>query len=136
MSGNEYQKLAMRTNDGKATERLNDKLDMIQFFKDAKAGRPTEKYDLGGIFDAALGLSGEIGEFNDLLKKWVFHEKPLDVDHAKKELGDIMWYVAMMCHSFGWELNDILQMNIDKLKARYPEGFDVDRANFRKDGDV
>jgi NTP pyrophosphatase (non-canonical NTP hydrolase) len=136
MSGNEYQKLAMRTNDGKATERLNDKLEMIDFFKDAKAGRPTEKYDLGGIFDAALGLSGEIGEFNDLLKKWVFHEKPLDVEHAKKELGDIMWYVAMMCHSFGWELDDILTMNIDKLKARYPKGFDVNRANFRKDGDI
>lgn len=126
----------MRTNDGKSTERLNDKLDMIQFFKDAKAGRPTEKYDLGGIFDAALGLSGEIGEFNDLLKKWVFHEKPLDVNHAKKELGDIMWYVAMMCHSFGWELDEILQMNIEKLQIRYPNGFDIEHANNRKDGDI
>ena len=136
MTGSEYQKSAMRTNDGKATERLNDKLAMIDFFKVVKAGRPTEKYDLGGIFDAALGLSGEVGEFNDMLKKWVFHEKELDVEHAKKELGDIMWYVAMMCHSFGWELDDILQMNIDKLKARYPKGFDVERANFRKDGDI
>ena len=136
MQVNEYQKLAMRTNDGKSTERLNDKLDMIQFFKDAKAGRPTEKYDLGGIFDAALGLSGEIGEFNDLLKKWVFHEKPLDVNHAKKELGDIMWYVAMMCHSFGWELDEILQMNIEKLQIRYPNGFDIEHANNRKDGDI
>lgn len=136
MNGNEYQKLAMRTNDGKATDRLNDKIEMIEFFKDAKAGRPAEKYDLGGIFNAAFGLSGEVGEFNDMLKKWVFHEKELDVVHAKKELGDIMWYVAMMCHSFGWELDEILQMNVDKLKARYPQGFDVALANNRKDGDI
>lgn len=136
MNGNEYQKLAMRTNDGKATDRLNDKIEMIEFFKDAKAGRPAEKYDLGGIFNAAFGLSGEVGEFNDMLKKWVFHEKELDVVHAKKELGDIMWYVAMMCHSFGWELDEILQMNVDKLKARYPDGFDVNLANNRKKGDI
>lgn len=136
MNGNEYQKLAMRTNDGKATDRLNDKIEMIEFFKDAKAGRPAEKYDLGGIFNAAFGLSGEVGEFNDMLKKWVFHEKELDVVHAKKELGDIMWYVAMMCHSFGWELDEILQINVDKLKARYPQGFDVALANNRKDGDI
>lgn len=136
MNGNEYQKLAMRTNDGKATDRLNDKIEMIEFFKDAKAGKPAEKYDLGGIFNAAFGLSGEVGEFNDMLKKWIFHEKELDVVHAKKELGDIMWYVAMMCHSFGWELDEILQMNVDKLKARYPQGFDVALANNRKEGDI
>ena len=118
-----YQKLAMRTNDGKATERLSEKIETVE-------------YDIGGIFNAALGLSGEIGEFNDLLKKWVFHKKEIDVEHAKKELGDIMWYVAMMCHSFGWELDDILQMNVDKLKARYPDGFDVNLANHRKENDV
>ena len=123
MVANEYQKLAMRTNDGKATERLSEKI-------------KTPEYDIGGIFNAALGLSGEIGEFNDLLKKWVFHEKEIDVEHAKKEIGDIMWYVAMMCHSFGWELDDILQMNVDKLRARYPDGFDVNLANHRKENDV
>lgn len=117
MSGNEYQKLAMRTNDGKAFYRLISKI------------------ETAGILNAALGLSGEVGELNDLIKKWVFHEKELDIEHAKKELGDIMWYVAMMCHSFGWELDDILQMNIDKLKARYPHGFDVERANFRNGSD-
>lgn len=125
MEANEYQKLAMRTNDGKATRRLERQILMVDYL-----------YDLGGIFDAALGLSGEVGEFNDLLKKWVFHEKGLDVEHLKKELGDIMWYVAMMCHSFGWELDEILQMNVDKLKARYPEGFDIELANNRKKGDI
>ena len=136
MTGQEYQKAAMRTNDGRATDRLVDKLEMIDFFKHVKSGRPSENYDFGGIIDAALGLSGEIGEFNDMLKKWIFHEKNFDAEHAKKEIGDIMWYVALMCYSFGWELDEILQMNVDKLTARYPDGFDIVRANNRKEGDV
>lgn len=145
MTGNDYQKLAMRTNDHKATERLLDKADMIDFFKQAnmidffkqaKAGRDIENYDLGGILNACLGLSGEVGEFNDMIKKWIFHEKELDVEHAKKEAGDIMWYIAMLCESFGWNLDEIVQMNVDKLKARYPDGFDVQRANNRAEGDV
>lgn len=136
MTGLEYQKLAMRTNDGKATERLLDKYDMIDFFRQAKADKPCENYDLGGILNGCLGLSGEVGEFNDMVKKWIFHEKPFDPDHAMKELGDVLWYVAMICHSFGWNMNAIMQMNIDKLKARYPEGFDPDKSLHRKTGDV
>ena len=136
MNGSEYQNLAMRTNDGKATERLLDKHEMICFFKDAKAGKPCEKYDLGGILNGCLGLSGETGEFNDMVKKWIFHEKSLDVDHAQKEVGDILWYIAMICHSFGWDMNQIMQMNIEKLKARYPDGFDIELSANRKEGDV
>ena len=136
MTGNEYQALAMRTNDHKETERLLDKADMIDFFKRAKAGRDTENYDFGGILNSCLGLSGEVGEFNDMIKKWIFHEKQLDIDHAKKEAGDICWYLAMLCESFGWSLDEIMQMNVDKLKARYPEGFDIERANHRAEGDV
>ena len=85
---------------------------------------------------ACLGLAGEVGEFNDMIKKWVFHEKELDMEHAKKEMGDVLWYVAMMCESFGWNMGEIMQMNVDKLKARYPEGFDVTRANNRANDDV
>lgn len=136
MNGKEYQSLAMRTNDGKATERLLDKYDMIDFFKQAKCGKPCENYDLGGILNGCLGLSGEAGEFNDMVKKWIFHEKPLNIDHAQKEVGDILWYIAMICHSFGWDMNQIMQINIDKLKARYPDGFDVELSAHRKAGDV
>ena len=136
MTGNEYQKLASRTNDGFATDRLFDKIALIQFVKETGANANLAKYDLGGVMNACLGLAGEVGELNDMIKKWVFHEKELDETHLKKELGDVMWYVAMMCQSVGWELDDVLQMNIDKLIARYPEGFDVDRANHRQAGDV
>lgn len=124
MTGNSYQKLAMRTNDGESTSRLKDSL------------QGNHDKDTGGILMACLGLSGEVGEFNDMIKKAVFHKTPLDEEHAKKELGDIMWYVAMMATSFGWELDEIMEMNIDKLKKRYPEGFNVYAANHRKDDDV
>ena len=124
MTGNEYQKLAMRTNDSQSERRL------------LTAVVTTPAIDLSGVLNGCLGLSGEVGEVLDMVKKWVFHEKPLDETHLKKEIGDVMWYVAMLCESFGYDLDEILQMNVDKLKARFPEGFDPDKANNRKDGDV
>lgn len=135
MNANKYQKLAMRTNDGKASDRLIGKMQEYDMkFSSEQSNK--ENVDIGGIFNACLGLSGEVGEFNDMIKKWVFHEKELDMEHAKKEAGDILWYVVMLCESFGWNMEEIMQMNVDKLKARYPEGFDVERANHRAEGDV
>lgn len=140
MTGKEYQSLAMRTNDGKATDRLLEEVlvcDMMKYLLQQDSIVEDERYrDIGGIFNACLGLSGEVGEFNDMIKKWIFHEKELDIEHAKKELGDIMWYVALMCDSFGWNLDEILDINVAKLKNRYPQGFDVERANNRQEGDV
>ena len=129
MNGKEYQNLAMRTSDGNATNRL-----LNLTLSDTTENGIGE--DTGTILNACLGLSGEVGEFNDMIKKWIFHEKDLDEEHLKKELGDIMWYIAMMCHAFRWNLDEIMEMNINKLKARYPEGFDTDRANNRKNSDV
>lgn len=124
MTPNKYQELAMRTNDGNANCRLRQaQVDNIE-------------YDVGGIFNACLGLSGEAGEFNDMIKKWVFHEKELDIEHLKKECGDILWYIAMMCHSFNWNMEEIMEMNIEKLKSRYPDGFDTNLSNHRKENDV
>lgn len=123
MNASEYQKLAMRTKNNDAN---------VQLLEKAKANGDC----FGCIVNACYGLSGEVGEFNDMIKKWIFHGKPLDDTHAKKELGDILWYVAMMCDGFGWDMGDVMQMNIDKLKARYPEGFDMIRSNNRKNDDV
>lgn len=125
MTGNEYQKLAMRTNDGNSLKRLTSAMMECE-----------EKCDLPGILNGCLGLSGEVGELLDMFKKWIYHRKPLDEEHAKRELGDVMWYVAMICHSFGWDLDEILQMNVDKLKARYPDGFSTELSNNRKESDV
>ena len=125
MTGSEYQRLAMRTNDEMATSRL-------EFHVDANRGLK----DIGGLLNGCLGLAGEFGELLDMFKKWIFHNKILDREHAKKELGDVMWYVAMISYSMGWDLDEIMQMNVDKLKARYPEGFSTELSNNRKEGDI
>ena len=70
----EYQKEAMRTNDGKASYRLRE------------AQEHKRNLDLGGIINACLGLSGEVGELNDLIKKWIFHEREVDMEHLKKNV--------------------------------------------------
>lgn len=124
MTGNEYQQLAMRTNDGLNRLRLEDAI--------ANQGDILVSQLLNG----ALGLTGEAGEVSDLIKKGIFHEKGIDLEHLKKELGDCAWYLAMICDACGFTLDDVMQTNIDKLKARYPEGFDTYRANNRAEGDI
>jgi NTP pyrophosphatase (non-canonical NTP hydrolase) len=133
MQGAEYQALAMRTNDKKSTDRL---LNKINDLKIGNRGEDTPEIELGGVLNAALGLSGEVGELNDMLKKWVFHKKQLDAEHLKREISDVCWYLALMCDSFEFSFDEIMQINIDKLKTRYPEGFDTYRANHRQAGDI
>jgi NTP pyrophosphatase (non-canonical NTP hydrolase) len=79
----------------------------------------------------ALGLAGEAGEVADVVKKAVFHEHPLDQATLIKELGDVLWYVAALCSVLNIDLGDVMQANIDKLKARYPEGWDAQRSQQR-----
>ena len=136
MEAKEYQNLAMRTNDGKGTERL-EKWIREETGAEYKGDVMIEnEIDAGGLLNGCLGLSGEAGELNDIVKKWIFHKKPLDREHMKKEIGDVCWYIADICHSMGFDLGEIFQMNIDKLKARYPEGFSEQRANNRSEGDI
>lgn len=124
MNGKEYQELAMRTYDGYAMNRLSSNVMSATF------------YETAALLNGVLGLTGEAGEVSDLVKKGIFHEKGIDREHLEKELGDVMWYIALICQTCGFDLDDIMQMNVDKLKARYPEGFDVVKANNRKDGDM
>lgn len=124
MNNKDYVELAMRTNDGKSKERLQAKIDSNM------------AVDIGEAIMACLGLSGEVGELNDMVKKFIFHGTPMDEVHFKKEIGDIMWYIALICHTCGYDLDEILEMNISKLKARYPQGFNVVDANNRAEDDV
>lgn len=71
---------------------------------------------------SALGLTGEAGEVAELVKKHLFHDKPIDVEKLKKELGDVLWYVAATAACFGIELDDVARTNVAKLAARYPAG--------------
>ena len=88
------------------------------------------------LLNSALGLCGESGEVADLVKKHRFQGHNLDLDHVAKELGDIAWYLAVGAYSIGYDLETILQMNVDKLKARYPDGFSADRSLHRDKNDI
>lgn len=83
-----------------------------------------------------MGLNGEAGECIDLIKKHLFQGHDLDKGHVAKELGDIAWYLAISAYAIDYDLETIFQMNIDKLKARYPEGFDADMSVHRKTNDI
>ena len=83
-----------------------------------------------------MGLAGESGEAVDLVKKYVFHEHDLDQKHLAKELGDVAWYLAVTAATIGYDLEEILRMNVDKLRKRYPDGFDPDRSNHRSPDDI
>lgn len=91
------------------------------------------------MLNAALGLASEAGEVCEIYKKYFCQGHPMDeatLVHLKKETGDVFWYLALQCYSQGWDPVDILQMNIDKLAARYPNGFDTERSINRVPGDV
>jgi len=79
----------------------------------------------------ALGLTGEAGEAADLVKKWWAQDHELDRNKLRKELGDILWYVAGMATNQGWSLHEIAEENLAKLAARYPNGFESERSIHR-----
>lgn len=96
--------------------------------------------DVPRLLTAALGLTAEAGEFTEVIKKVFLQGKPYTLDnvfHLKRELGDICWYLAQACMALDTDFNEILQMNYEKLSARYPEGtFDVHYSENRKEGDL
>ena len=96
--------------------------------------------DVSHLLTAALGLTAESGEFTEVVKKIIFQGKPYNkeyVFHMKRELGDICWYIAQACMALDTTFDEIIEMNVDKLKARYPGGeFDVHHSENRVDGDV
>ena len=111
MTINEYQQAALRT--------ANEELDSI-----------------GQLTNGLIGLNGEAGEAIDILKKHLFQGHELDKEHMAKELGDVAWYLAISADAIGYDLETILQMNINKLIARYPDGFDAIHSTKRVNGDI
>ena len=96
--------------------------------------------DVPRLMTAAFGISAEAGEFTEVIKKIFLQGKPYNEDnvfHLKRELGDICWYIAQACMALDTTFEEVLQMNYEKLSARYPEGtFSVYKSENRKDNDV
>ena len=106
MTVNEYQKLAMTT--------LNPQL---------------SKKDV--LINGVMGLCGESGEAIDIVKKYLAQVHDLDLEGLIKELGDIAWYLAETATALDVSLEEVLERNIEKLRKRYPEGFDSERSQNR-----
>ena len=96
--------------------------------------------NIATLLTGAIGIASEGGEFAEIVKKCIFQGKPLDdetIFHAKRELGDIMWYWISSCRALGLDPNKVIAENVNKLKSRYPGGeFDVHYSENRKDGDL
>lgn len=107
MRANDYQKAALRT------------------------ASTLEPKDL--VLNGVLGLNGEAGEVADHIKKHLFQGHELNKEHLAKELGDICWYIAIMAEGLGYDLESIMQMNVNKLMKRYPNGFEAERSLHREE---
>lgn len=107
----EYQKLALRT-------------------------APKNMYRTDQIVNGLLGLNAESGECADVWKKSAYMGHPFEKEKLLREMGDVMWYMAILADGLDVKLSDVLQMNIDKLKARYPDGFDTEKSLHRAEGDI
>lgn len=91
------------------------------------------------LLTASVGLASESGEFSEIVKKVIFQGKELNADvryHMLRELGDICWYLANAANALDADLEEIVKMNIEKLEARYPNGFEISRSENRAKGDL
>ena len=123
----------------KVTSKESNQLsEMFYATKELETKNPNINMSL--LLTGGIGLSSETGEFNEIVKKCIFQGKPLNdetVFHCKRELGDIMWYWISSCGALGLDPNEVIEENVNKLKARYPDGeFDVHYSENRQDGDL
>ncbi len=132
---------------------MNSSFDKYSKFVDEVTSKPSKEmepfiyrlqelsYDIKieRLLTAAIGISAEGGEFAEIVKKMIFQGKPANednIEHLKIELGDVMWYVAQACMALDISFDEVIEMNVDKLQARYSGGeFDVHKSENRKAGD-
>ena len=129
-------------------QEYTDFVDKVTSEASKSSGKMSERIDylnsknveVSRLFTAGIGLSGEVGEFNEIIKKIMFQAKTFDSvthEHMKKELGDIMWYVTQACLALKVDLSDVIIANKEKLSKRFPEKkFNVKENEKRKLGDV
>ena len=114
----------------KSSDKMNERIEYLS----------SHGVKVSRLLTAGIGLSGEIGEFNEIIKKIMFQEKTFDPathEHMKKELGDIMWYVIQACVALNLDLTEVMKANKNKLSQRFPQNhFNVKANNNRKVGDI
>lgn len=122
MTGSEYQQAALRTC-------------KIPYDRDPLAEVFPDCWERGAIIHAVSEINSEAGEIAGIIQK-IYQGHNFDRDHMKKEIGDVLWGIAELCCALGFSVDDVMETNIEKLRARYPDGFDPDRSLHRQKGDV
>lgn len=122
MDSKTYQKSALRTN-GPDYPSVSGRLE------GGEINGPTSR--MLDLLHASMGLVTEAGEFQDMLKKHLYYGRELDTVNLREEIGDLLWYCAIALQALDTDFQSVMQTNIDKLKARYPEKFTEDSANNR-----
>ena len=115
-----------------ATKHTDDFIDSIEVVEE-------NGVDPSRLLTASIGLSGETGEFNDIVKKCIFQGKEMDEDTVtklKSELGDVMWYIAQGCIALNTDIEELIDINTAKLEKRSPGGFDEFRSDNRDEDDI
>jgi len=119
------------------SEQSNDTIQMHLAMTELEA---VSGVNMSLLLTGAVGISAEGGEFMEIVKKCIFQGKPMDEDtqfHAKRELGDIMWYWINSCRALNLDPNEVIAENVRKLEKRYPGGsFDAYYSENRQDGDL
>ncbi|MFD0771636.1 nucleoside triphosphate pyrophosphohydrolase family protein [Bacillus sp. CGMCC 1.60114] len=140
----EVTKLISKSKEGKAVMNIDQICELDQYQEAVLRTWNTNNNFGGRVLNAALGLTGEAGEVADIVKKAIYHGHGFQPAHCSGEedgnthklaleLGDIMYYVAIMAHEMGYTLQDIAEMNIAKLAKRYPDGFSREASQKRVD---
>jgi NTP pyrophosphatase (non-canonical NTP hydrolase) len=117
----------------------NESKHFLAFIDSASKLEVQENINVPRVLTSAIGMLAESGEFTEVLKKMVFQGKEFSEEnrfHMKRELGDILWYWIQGCIALGYTPDEVMDENIKKLEARYPNGFEVARSETREVGDI
>ena len=129
---NDYAKFVISTTSKESLSTLSLAVKLLRL------GRETDT-EWSQLLTASIGMQAESGEFSEVIKKIIFQGKPYNEDeryHLKRELGDVLWYWIQGCTALGYTPQEVMEENIKKLEARYPNGFEVVRSEVRADGDI
>lgn len=124
----------------KCTSTLNNRLDKLCGRTWHKGNESGEEMQVARLLTAVIGMMAESGEFAEVVKKKVFQANTAfsseEIFHMKRELGDVLWYWVQGCSALGFNPEEVIQENINKLEKRYPDGFEVARSEHREQGDI
>ena len=103
-------------------------LEFEQYQQEMKRTASDISYKPENLALGAMGIAGEAGEVADYIKKILFHNHKLSTEKLALELGDVLWYITYLSSVIGYDLNQIAELNLEKLKKRYPEGWDAEKS--------